>query len=39
MTREGVRVYWLSVLAQVVCIPLGALALNRIFHRPELVVV
>jgi hypothetical protein len=39
MTREGVRVYWRCVLAEVVCIPLGALVLNRVFHRPELVVV
>jgi hypothetical protein len=39
MSSEGVRVYWFSVLAEVVCIPLGALVLNQVFHRPELVVV
>jgi hypothetical protein len=36
--RRAVRVYWLCVGAEVLSIPIGANVINRVFHRPELVI-
>jgi hypothetical protein len=36
--RRAMRVYWLCVGAEVVSIPIGANVINRVFHRPELVI-
>lgn len=37
-SRQAMRVYWICVLAEVISIPVGANVINRVFHRPDLVV-
>src|SRR5690606_41371744 len=36
--QQSIRAYWTVVIAEAIAIPLGAIALNTIFDRPELVV-
>lgn len=38
-SRAQARTYWAAVVAEVIAIPVGALVLNRLLHRPHLVVV
>lgn len=36
--QQSIRAYWTAAIAEAIAIPLGAIALNTIFDRPELVV-
>jgi hypothetical protein len=38
LSPQAGRIYWLSVLAEIVAIPVGASLINNVFDRPELTV-
>lgn len=38
VSQRSTRTYWVSVIAEVVAIPVGATILVRVLHRPELTV-